>query len=395
MMADDEQPLPLDFFDGLGVLRFESEILGRCSFRWALPDRLLTKLQSVFVLDNLLQASAECWGPVRVANVKGPISKKTIEEATPTVETLKKLYGYGYTIVVNDVDQKIYLIREVSDALKEAMLGQVNCNGYVTPAGCQDLKKHYDDHDVFVVQVAGVKKWEVYHPRFNMHPVATTQYSDDYNEACTEKTSYELTPGDVLYIPAGFPHEAYCAAESASTHLSFSLQPLRVADMARYITAQLEMAPDCKSPARERVSPSEIRAGSLMPGSAQALLRLFHELTSNSQCPNTHGEVLYEYGKNFVRSCSRADVLLEPPPEHIDLDDTLRRSNAAQCLLKYDGSELSFPGGVLSGGESELSVYAWLIDGENIAVRDLPGSSAVEKIDFAKDLIRAGFMKKT
>jgi hypothetical protein len=35
MMADGEQPLPLDFFDGLGVLRFESEILGRCSFRWA------------------------------------------------------------------------------------------------------------------------------------------------------------------------------------------------------------------------------------------------------------------------------------------------------------------------------------------------------------------------
>jgi hypothetical protein len=96
-----------------------------------------------------------------------------------------------------------------------------------------------------------------------------------------------------------------------------------------------------------------------------------------------------------VRSYSRADVLLEPPPEHIDLDDTLRRSNAAQCLLKYDGSELSFPGGVLSGGESELSVSAWMIDGENIAVRDLPGSSTVEKIDFAKDLIQTGFMKKT
>lgn len=62
MMADDEQPLPLDFFDGLGVLRFESEILGRCSFRWALPDRLLTKLQSVFVLDNCFRLQRSVGG---------------------------------------------------------------------------------------------------------------------------------------------------------------------------------------------------------------------------------------------------------------------------------------------------------------------------------------------
>ena len=44
----------------------------------------------------------------------------------------------------------------------------VQANAYATPAGAQGFAVHHDTHDVFVLQVAGEKRWLVYEPALEL-----------------------------------------------------------------------------------------------------------------------------------------------------------------------------------------------------------------------------------
>ena len=50
--------------------------------------------------------------------------------------------------------------RDLADELGHA----TQCNAYVTPPGSQGFAPHHDTHDVFVLQVDGHKRWNIYEP---------------------------------------------------------------------------------------------------------------------------------------------------------------------------------------------------------------------------------------
>lgn len=100
-----------------------------------------------------------------------------------------------------------------------------NVNGYLTPAGEQTFARHWDDHDVFVFQISGRKKWEVFAPMISQPLNAVT-----HCPRSKKLFSVTLEPGALLYIPKGFPHCAR-ALDSTSFHLSLGLSVLRNYDV--------------------------------------------------------------------------------------------------------------------------------------------------------------------
>ena len=75
----------------------------------------------------------------------------------------------------------------------EAALGHpVQVNAYITPPGSQGFDLHQDDHDVFVLQSHGSKRWVV-HERHDLPPTRAALIEVD------------LGPGDSLYIPKQLP----------------------------------------------------------------------------------------------------------------------------------------------------------------------------------------------
>ena len=100
-------------------------------------------------------------------------------------------------------------------AALEAFLGcLVGANAYLTPAGgAQGLAPHWDDVDVFVIQVEGRKFWQLHEP-LPEHALACGGPSGDLTPggrlASEKRLSLEviLSPGDVLYIPRGTVHQA-------------------------------------------------------------------------------------------------------------------------------------------------------------------------------------------
>ena len=64
----------------------------------------------------------------------------------------------------------------------------VQANAYVTPPQNQGFSAHYDVHDVFVLQIAGEKRWRI-HPPVLVSPLRDQPWND--RKADVEKRAEE------------------------------------------------------------------------------------------------------------------------------------------------------------------------------------------------------------
>jgi len=92
------------------------------------------------------------------------------------------------------------------------------------------VEAHADDRDVFVLQLFGTKSWRVYPNPPIFHPYAHEQVGKNGLPVPLENVlnatpviERVLNPGDVLYMPRGWVHEASCHAETESLHVTFAV----------------------------------------------------------------------------------------------------------------------------------------------------------------------------
>lgn len=99
----------------------------------------------------------------------------------------------------------------------------VGSNVYLTPAGTQGFAPHYDDIEAFVLQLEGKKRWRVYKPR-NEEEKLSRFSSVNFSQAELPEPIIDvvLEPGDLLYFPRGFPHQANALDDIHSLHITVS-----------------------------------------------------------------------------------------------------------------------------------------------------------------------------
>jgi uncharacterized RmlC-like cupin family protein len=138
-----------------------------------------------------------------------------------------ELFDGGATIVLQSLHRFWPPLTRLGRDLELALTHPVQVNAYITPPASQGLGVHHDEHDVFVLQVYGRKRWDVHDP--------DGRPGDRLIVA-------ELSPGDCLYIPQRFPHAARTAA-TASVHLTVGVVPTTWADaMRREVISAVEDA---------------------------------------------------------------------------------------------------------------------------------------------------------
>lgn len=96
-------------------------------------------------------------------------------------------------------------------------------NSYWTPANSQGFAPHFDDVDVFLLQIEGEKEWRLYDPLDEVG-VLTRHSSEDYvpEQFPTPMYSLTLKAGDVLYMPRGMVHQGRTTPKTHSLHVTFS-----------------------------------------------------------------------------------------------------------------------------------------------------------------------------
>ena len=148
----------------------------------------------------------------------------------------------GATIVMRGIHELHLPLAPVADALEEALGCYAGINLYASWAATRGFATHWDDHDVFVLQVTGAKRWHLY-GETRRFPV---EHDAEPNVDPPRETVWSgvLRAGDVFYIPRGWWHDARTEPGddgdgAGSVHLSCSVLPVTGLDLMRWITGRL------------------------------------------------------------------------------------------------------------------------------------------------------------
>ncbi|MGA3038252.1 MAG: cupin domain-containing protein [Vulcanimicrobiaceae bacterium] len=139
-------------------------------------------------------------------------------------------FDRGYTLVIKDGSQFSPKLQKFVNRVQQRLGFYIQTNVYFTPPKAQGFDIHHDTHDTLVMQIEGTKTWRIYDPVVQL-PVETQPYSkEEHGKLVNLNREVTLNPGDTLYVPHGFPHEAM-TAEGKSLHVTLAMCPLRVIDL--------------------------------------------------------------------------------------------------------------------------------------------------------------------
>jgi hypothetical protein len=141
-----------------------------------------------------------------------------MEDARMTYSDVQTALHKG-TVIFNAAGAHIPRLAGPSLALTDATSLPCAINVYIThPDMRTSAPPHTDKQDVWVVQSTGRKQWRVYGPpdparRPHVDPFARGKLTDpmpvhllEHEWQCPLLLDVTLVPGDVLFVPAGFPH---------------------------------------------------------------------------------------------------------------------------------------------------------------------------------------------
>lgn len=153
-------------------------------------------------------------------------------------ERVLERYAGGATLVLQGLHRLWPPLTEFAGELATQLGHPVQVNAYLTPPGATGFAAHYDVHDVFVLQVAGDKRWVVHEPVHPL-PLRTEPWTDRRAAVAATARQTEpvlatvLRPGDALYLPRGYLHAAEAQA-GRTLHLTVGVPPL-----TRYAVAEV------------------------------------------------------------------------------------------------------------------------------------------------------------
>ena len=250
----------------------------------------------------------------------------------------------------------------------------MQANAYYTPRDSQGLAVHHDTHDVFVLQVAGEKRWLVYEPVFPL-PLKRQRYQRELGGPGEAVHDVTLQSGDTLYLPRGWLHEAVTSVTN-SLHITVGV------NVYTWIDAFKAALADCEQEeAFRRSVPAEGEGAADLLGPLSA--RLLPDLVTARR------------RRRFLatRRPIRGGQLSQMQAlRHLGLETELARRPTVLAelngtTLAFEGKRLDFPPHVAD----ELEFIA--SSEESFRAADLPGELDEEsRLVLVRRLVREGFL---
>jgi bifunctional lysine-specific demethylase and histidyl-hydroxylase NO66 len=299
---------------------------------------------------------------------------------TAVVERAADAFARGATVVLQALHVHWPAAALYCRDLEKRLGCPVQANAYHTPASARGFAVHHDTHDVFVLQLAGRKRWRVYEPVLEL-PLKDQRWSPELGDPGPPILDFTVEAGDTLYLPRGWPHEA-TTSDDESLHLTIGMHPqsrldaLRMAldscdgdvEFRRSMPADGALPDDLLERLAARLSPDEL---------ARRLRRRFVE----KRRPILHDQL------------SQLRAL-----EHLTVEDLLERretvifeleeTDNGGALLLFEGKEIRFPPQA-TGAVRALAD----LDGA-VTAAELPGRlDQAGRLVLVRRLVREGFLR--
>jgi len=294
---------------------------------------------------------------------------------TIDVERVAAEFEDGATIVLQALHHSWHPLAVFSRAFEEALGQPVQANAYYTPRSAQGLAVHHDTHDVFCLQVSGEKRWLIYQPVLEL-PLKDQHYSKELGGPGETVEDVTLKPGDTLYLPRGWLHEAL-TSDTDSLHLTIGVSVYTWLDALK---AALE----------ECVEEVEFRRSVPDDGETEA------DLLGGLAARLSPDDVARRRRERFVRG--RGPILSDQLEqlralEHLRLDTELERR--VTVIAELDFPRLSFEGKTLSFPEHVQDEIEFIASTEEpFTPADLPGELDDEgRLVLVRRLVREGYLR--
>jgi ribosomal protein L16 Arg81 hydroxylase len=291
---------------------------------------------------------------------------------TAEVGRVLREFEAGATLVLQGLHLSWPPLAEFCRTLEGELGHPAQANAYFTPRDAQGLPVHHDTHDVFSLQVSGEKRWLVYEPALEL-PLKDQHYKAELGEPGEPVYDVTLKPGDALYLPRGWLHEA-TTSSADSLHITVGVS------VYTWLDAFKAALDDCGDDVDFRHSP-EGEADELV---ARLRARLDPEQVTRRQrrrLVKTRRPIL---GGQLGQLRTLDGLTLETPLERrqtvlFDLDG---------LTLVFEGKELSFP----ASAEEPIAFAA--ASAEPFTADQLPGDLDDEtRLVLVRRLVREGFLR--
>jgi Cupin superfamily protein len=301
-------------------------------------------------------------------------------------------YQQGYTLALNRAQHQWPAIHLLCKNIEESLsrytyplpFGTVYAGLFLTPPDAQGLSLHYDMVDVFILQLEGSKQWSIY----NQSEMFPSQRSAHLNKEVLgdPMLTLRLNPGDMLYVPAGYPHEAY-TDKGHSLHLSVGGTPYQ---WKHVISDLVAMDKGLSNPLPLELTEAD---------ATTTLVEQFDKLMQQLSSPESLTVVLEKLkGFHLTSQMLLADDYLHQinQMDEITLQTRLckRHDQAYQMMGTSTQLSLQFPGNTLLLPREVKATLLFIFKNDDFTVGSLPGMKHDEaRLSLVRQLVGGGFLK--
>lgn len=284
-----------------------------------------------------------------------------------------QLFADGTTIVLQALHRLWPPIVELAGALTGELGHPVQVNAYVTPPSSRGFSAHYDIHDVFVLQLAGEKRWIVHDP---VHPAPLrtqpwTQHRERVARAVAETEpvlDVVLQPGDSLYLPRGFVHAAEALGD-VSAHLTVGVHVVTRHALVEALLAEAEHEAELRRSLPVGLDPSATEhLADELSATIDALVGLLRGVRAESVLARLEASLA-----DATRPSPIAPLAQIAAASRVAPDSRIRLRAGVRARLV--DTELRYPGGSLSLDPNLQEAVAALLEGDVRLVGSLPGDA--------------------
>ncbi len=309
----------------------------------------------------------------------------------PSINEVYNAYRQGNTLIVNHLGKRYPSVANLCRNLEDFFTCSVGANLYLTPKEAQGFPQHFDAHDVFILQIEGSKHWRVYDAYCelpideNFEEVPPGMFHEPLCEVY-------LQPGDLLYIPRGFVHEAM-TSNTSSLHITIGVHVYRWSHVLATAITQLS-----KQDVRLRKS---LPVGALNPGGVtlglkeqfQEVLELFCKQAQLEEAVDKLTESLIE---NMVPLPDGHLHQLDGISE-IGLDTLVGMRKGMRCRIssQADFIYIQFPGNTVKLPKRTEPALRFIAATKSFPVHAIPSNlSTQSKLVLVRRLIQEGLLTK-
>jgi bifunctional lysine-specific demethylase and histidyl-hydroxylase NO66 len=307
-------------------------------------------------------------------------------DGRPDIHDIYRSYDEGYTVVLNRIHWRSPVVGALCRELEADFQHTVGANLYLTPRNAQGFRPHVDSHDVVILQIHGSKEWRVGAAPSRSFPTAALP--PERIDSVPDARDYHLTPGDALYIPRGYAHEAV-AQTSSSLHLTVGIHALTWADL---LVEALRLVATANCDLRRALPVGHLDTAFAEP-QVTALADHVATMTSESVLEAAR---LSLGARLLERQAATAGHFhsLDSVPD-LTVESVVARGFEGPCRIRDTGERViaDYPGNYLSVPQFLGPALEHAANSHTFTVGSIPGDLSDDaKIEFAARLLSEGFL---